>query len=209
MKRQIVVASTNKGKIAELSAMLDADVEWLSLADFPPIEEVVEDGVTFAENACKKALGYAAATGCWAIADDSGLVVDALGGDPGIHSARFSGPKIQGEERGLIDHRNIEKVLELMAGVSAEKRTARFMCCLCLASPEKVLIETEGKCEGVITEKEIGSNGFGYDPIFFANELGKTLGEASAAEKNKISHRANAIRSLKPSLEKLPLQTND
>lgn len=209
MKRRIVVASTNKGKIAELSAMLDADVEWLSLADFQGIEEVVEDGLTFAENARKKALGYATATGCWAIADDSGLVVDAIGGDPGVHSARFSGPKIEGEQRGLIDHRNIEKVLKLMAGVATEKRTARFICCLCLASPQKVLIETNGKCEGLITEKEIGSNGFGYDPVFFANELGKTMGEASAAEKNKISHRGNAIRSLKPILEKLPLLTND
>ena len=195
--------------MAELSVMLDADVEWLSLADFPPIAEVVEDGLTFAENARKKALGYAAATGCWAIADDSGLVVDALGGDPGVHSARYSGPKIQGEGRELIDHRNIEKVLKLMAGVDAEKRTARFMCCLCLATPEKVLIETEGKCEGLITEKEVGSNGFGYDPIFYVQSLGKTLGEAAAQEKNKISHRGNAIRNLKPILEKLPMLTDD
>lgn len=203
MKTRIVVASTNAGKMLEFSAMLGGDVEWLSLGDFEGIEEVVEDGDTFAENARKKALGYAAATGCWAIADDSGLVVDALDGRPGIHSARFSGPKPKSEERGLIDHRNIEKVLELLKGVDAEKRTARFMCCLCLASPEKVLAETHGKCEGVIMEEEIGSNGFGYDPVFFCLELDKSMAEASLDEKNKISHRGNALRNLKPTLKKL------
>ena len=209
MKRKIVVATTNKGKIAELSAMLDADVEWLSLADFDSIAEVPEDGDTFAENARKKALGYAAATGCWAIADDSGLCVDALDGAPGVHSARFSGPKIEDEKRGLIDHRNIEKLLDLMKDVPAEKRTARFMCAICLAKPNQVLAETEGKCEGVITEEEVGENGFGYDPVFFAPSLNKTLAQATGEEKNTISHRGNAIRNLRPALEKLPLSTSD
>ena len=208
MKRKIVVATTNKGKIAELSAMLDADVEWLSLADFDNIAEVAEDGDTFAENARKKALGYAAATGCWAIADDSGLCVDALDGAPGVHSARFSGPKIEDEKRGLIDHRNIEKLLDLMKDVPAEKRTARFMCAICLAKPNEVLAETEGKCEGTITEEEIGKNGFGYDPVFFAPNLSKTLAQASGEEKNSVSHRGNAIRNLRPALEKLRLPAN-
>ena len=209
MKRKIVVATTNVGKIAELSAMLDADVEWLSLGDFDGIEEVAEDGVTFAENARKKALGYAEATGCWAIADDSGLCVDALDGAPGVHSARFSGPKIEDEQRGLIDHRNIEKVLALMKDVPAEKRTARFMCSICVAKPGEVLAETEGKCEGSITRKEAGENGFGYDPVFFVESLNKTLGQSSSEEKNKISHRGNAIRNLRNPLIKLLLPTND
>jgi len=205
MKRKIVVATTNKGKIAELSAMLDADVEWLSLADFQGIEEVPEDGTTFAENARKKALGYAEATGCWAIADDSGLCVDALDGAPGVNSARFSGPKIEGEKRGLIDHRNIEKLLGLLKDVPAEKRTARFMCCLCLAKPGEVIAETEGRCEGTIATEEIGENGFGYDPVFYVESLGKTLGQASSEEKNKISHRGNAIRNLKQTFPTLDL----
>ena len=203
MKKEILVATTNPGKMAELSAMLQADVKWLSLADFPDIPEVVEDGTTFAENARKKALGYAAKTGHWTIADDSGLVIDALDGAPGIHSARFSGPKLPGEERGLIDHRNIQKVLKLMENTPSEERTARFVCALCLASPEEVLLETTGTCEGKILQEETGSNGFGYDPVFFSKELGKSLGVAESEEKNRISHRANAIRKLKAQLAEL------
>ncbi|MCK4293693.1 MAG: RdgB/HAM1 family non-canonical purine NTP pyrophosphatase [Planctomycetes bacterium] len=200
MKQKIVVASTNPGKLGELRAMLDADVEWVGLSDFPGIEEVEEDGVTFAQNARKKALGYAKATGLWTIADDSGLVVDALGGEPGVKSARFSGEKLQGEDRTLIDHRNIAKVLELLKDVPKEKRTARFVCCLCLASPEEVLLETQGTLEGGIIDREIGSNGFGYDPIVFVPGLGKTVAQMTSEEKNSISHRGNAIRKLKPLL---------
>lgn len=151
----------------------------------------------------KKATGYAKATGLWTIADDSGLVVDALGGAPGVKSARFSGDKLQYADRTLIDHRNIAKVLELLNGVPGEKRTARFVCCLCLASPEKVLIETEGILEGLIAEKEIGKNGFGYDPVFFVPHLNKTIGELTAEEKNALSHRGNAIRKLRPLLDEL------
>jgi XTP/dITP diphosphohydrolase len=183
--------------------MLDADVEWVGLSDFPEIGEVEEDGATFAENARKKACGYAKTTGLWTIADDSGLVVDALGGEPGVHSARYSGEKLPGEERTLIDHRNIAKVLRLLEGVPADKRTARFICCLCLASPKELLLETTGKVEGVITEKEIGSNGFGYDPIVFVPEMDKTVAQMTAEEKNGISHRGNAIRKLKPMLDEL------
>jgi XTP/dITP diphosphohydrolase len=201
MKRKIVVASTNPGKSAELKAMLGTDIQWLSLADFSDIAEVKEDGLTFIENACKKAIGYAKATGLWAVADDSGLVIDALEGGPGIESARFSGAK--GKDRNLIDHRNIAKVLKLLEGVPAEKRTARFVCCLCLASPDEILIETKGTLEGLITEKEIGENGFGYDPIFFVPSLNKTVAQLSREEKNAISHRGNAIRRLKPLLARL------
>jgi len=183
--------------------MLDADVDWVGLSDFADVAEVEEDGVTFAENARKKASGYARATGVWTIADDSGLVIDALGGEPGIHSARYSGEKLPGEERTLIDHRNIAKVLALLEGVPAEKRTARFVCSLCMASPDEVLLETEGAMEGVITDREIGSGGFGYDPIVFVPDLDKTVAQMTAEEKNSISHRGNAIRKLKPMLDEL------
>jgi len=201
--RRILVATTNPGKIAEMRAMLGGDVRWLSLADLGPFAEVEEDGSTFAENARKKALGYARAGGLWTIADDSGLVVDALGGAPGVKSARFSGDKLKGEDRTLIDHRNIAKVLELLKDVRKDKRTARFVCCLCLASPEKPLIETEGRLEGLITDREIGKNGFGYDPAFFVPHLNKTVAQLTAEEKNAISHRGNAIRKLKPLLDEL------
>ena len=205
--KKIIVATTNPGKIAELRAMLDLDIEWLGLSDFGDIDEIEEDSTTFVENARKKAAGYAKATSLWTIADDSGLVVDALGGAPGVKSARFSGEKPKGEDRTLIDHRNIAKVLELLKGVPTEKRTAKFVCCLCLASPERILIETEGTLEGLITEKEIGENGFGYDPIFFVPRLNKTVAQLTSEEKNAISHRGNAIRKLKPMLDKLLQKT--
>ena len=201
--RKILVATTNPGKVAELRAMLEFDVEWVGLADFPDINEIKEDGKTFAENARKKAVCYAKQTGLWTIADDSGLVVDALGSAPGVKSARFSGKKLKGEDRTLIDHRNIAKVLELLKDVPKEKRTARFVCCLCLASPERILIETEGTLEGLINDKEIGENGFGYDPIFFVPHLNKTVAQLTREEKNAISHRGNAIRKLKPLLTEL------
>ena len=201
MKHKIVVATTNPGKISELEAMLGGDIEWLQLADFEGLDEVEEDGLSFEENALKKAAGYAKATGCWTIADDSGLVIDSLGGSPGVKSARFSGEKT--EDRALLDHKNMTKVLKLLEGVPKEKRTARFVCCLCLASPVKILIQTQGTLEGFITEKEVGENGFGYDPIFFVPHLNKTVAQLSREEKNAISHRGNAIRRLKPLLNKL------
>ena len=201
IKRKILVSTTNPGKAAELKSMLDLDVNWLGLSDFPDIPVVKEDGATFIENACKKAVGYARATGLWTIADDSGLVIDALQGGPGIESARFSGQK--GGDRKLIDHKNSQKVLKLLKGVPTKKRTARFVCSLCLASPDQILIETQGMLEGLITEKEIGENGFGYDPIFFVPRLKKTVAQLTREEKNAISHRGNAIRKLKPLLEEL------
>lgn len=206
--KRILVASTNPGKLAELQAMLEADVEWVSLAEFPDLGEVVEDGETFAENACKKALEYAAATSLWTIADDSGLMIDALGGEPGVRSARFSGEKPETGQRTRLDHRNMARVLELMKDVPPPQRNARFMCRLCLASPEKVLIETEGSLEGLITTEEIGENGFGYDPIFFVPELGKTVAQLEPEEKNSISHRGNAIRKLKPRLTEMIAHSN-
>jgi XTP/dITP diphosphohydrolase len=201
VKRKILVATTNPGKIAELKAMLDIDVELVGLADFEDIAEIEEDGSTFAENARKKGAGYAEASGLWTVADDSGLVVDALDGAPGVKSARFSGEK--NKDRTLLDHKNMAKVLKLLEGVPVEKRTARFVCALCLASPEKILIETEGTLEGLIAEEEVGENGFGYDPIFFVPALNRTIAQLAREEKNAISHRGNAIRKLKPLLNQL------
>jgi XTP/dITP diphosphohydrolase len=201
MRRKILVATTNPGKVAELNAMLDVDVELLGLADFEGIAEIEEDGATFAENARKKAVGYARATGLWTVADDSGLVIDALNGAPGVKSARFSGAK--DKDRTLLDHRNMAKVLTLLEDIPAEKRTARFVCCLCLAGPEKILAETEGTLKGLIADKETGHNGFGYDPIFFVPALNKTVAQLTREQKNTISHRGNAIRKLKPLLSQL------
>jgi len=202
-QRRILVATTNPGKLTEIKAMLGGDVEWVGLSDFKSVGEIKEDGATFAENARKKAFGYAKATGLWTIADDSGLVIDALGGKPGVKSARFAGENLKGENRKLIDHRNIAKVLTLLKGIPREKRMARFVCCLCLASPEKVLIETDGTVEGFIMEDEIGENGFGYDPIFFVPALNKTVAQLTTEGKNAISHRGNALRKLKPFLAKI------
>ena len=202
-RQTILVATTNPGKVRELRAMLDADVEWKDLEDFPGLGEVEEDGATFAENARKKATEYARATGLWTLADDSGLVVDALDGAPGVRSARFCGDIPPGTDRKVIDQRNIARLLEMLAEVPAEERTARFMCFLCLASPERVLIETQGQVEGCIVDEPTGTNGFGYDPVFFVPNLGQTVAQLPDDEKNAISHRGNAIRELKPLLNEL------
>lgn len=198
---KILVATTNLSKLAELSAMLDSRITFLNLTAFGDINEVEEDGATFAENARKKALGYAQQCGLWTIADDSGLVIDALGGAPGVMSARYSGSK--NSDRGILDHQNMNKVLGLLKDVPAQKRTARFVCSLCLASPKKALIEAECAVEGIITESQIGHNGFGYDPIFFVPSLDKTFAQLTSEEKNVISHRGSAIKKLKPLLEEL------
>jgi len=201
--RQILVATTNPGKVRELRALLGDRVQWKSLADFPGVDEVKEDGATFAENARKKATGYARATGLWTLADDSGLVVDVLDGAPGVNSARFSGDKAKGVDRKVVDRRNWEKLLSLLAGVPREKRTARFVCCLCLANPDKVLIQTTGSVEGVITTEPAGEGGFGYDPVFFVPSLGRTVAQLGDEEKNAVSHRGNAMRKLGPLLSEL------
>lgn len=202
-KQTILVATTNPGKVRELRAMLDADVQWKNLADFPDLGEVEEDGATFAENARKKATEYAEATGLWTLADDSGLVVDALDGAPGVKSARFCGDIPPGADRKVIDQRNIARLLELLEGVRPEQRTARFVCFLCLASPERVMVETQGKVEGRIVDIPVGTNGFGYDPVFFVPDLGKTVAQLPDDEKNAISHRGNAIAEFKPLLNQL------
>jgi XTP/dITP diphosphohydrolase len=200
---RILIATTNRGKAAELVAMLgglDVDVEWLTLADFPDVPDVVEDGETFADNARKKALGYARATGLWTLADDSGLVIDALGGAPGVRSARFSGPVTKDAARQFLDHRNMTKILRLMKDVPDEKRAARFVCNICLASPTEVLTETQGILSGRIARAQAGTQGFGYDPIFFLPERNCTVARLHAQEKNQLSHRSIAVSALRPSL---------
>ena len=197
---KILVATTNPGKMRELESMLDADVEWVSLRDFDNIHEVPETGSTFDENAQLKAIGYAMQTGLWTIADDSGLEVDALHGEPGIHSARFSGYHKDHMSSELIDVENTNKVLKLLEGVPREKRTARFRCCICLASPDRVLARTEGIINGIITSEPCGSNGFGYDPIFYVEDKKMTTAEMASDDKNKISHRGQAVAQLKPIL---------
>ena len=203
MKQTIVIATSNPGKFAELSEMLDLEqsVQWKSLSDFDGLVEVEEDGHAFIENARKKAIGYAKQTGQWVIADDSGLMIDALDGEPGVHSARFSGAK--DADRTLIDHKNIAKVLELMKDVPTQKRTARFVCALCIATPERILLETQGSLSGVIIENELGTNGFGYDPIFWVTEKNKTAAQMTSQEKNTVSHRGNALKKLKPLLREI------
>jgi XTP/dITP diphosphohydrolase len=201
--REILVATTNPGKVRELRGMLGTDIEWKTLADFPGLGDVEEDGATFEENARKKATEYAKATGLWTLADDSGLVVDALDGAPGVKSARFSGPFPAGADRKTIDRQNIAKLLRLLEGVPKERRTARFVCCLCLTEPGRVRVEVRGTVEGVIIDKPLGDNGFGYDPVFFVPSLGKTVAQLPDEHKNAISHRGNAIRKLKPLLTKL------
>jgi XTP/dITP diphosphohydrolase len=201
--KRILLATTNYGKKCELQAMLAGiDIEVCSLDEFENIIEVVEDGASFAENARKKALGYAEQSGLWTLADDSGLEVDYLGGEPGVNSARFSGAhKDHSSQRNLIDYQNIKKLLGLLDGVVVEKRTARFVCALALAKPGKILFETFGTLEGTILNELQGEGGFGYDPVFFVPQAGKTTAQMSKEEKNSISHRHNALIKLKPFLD--------
>lgn len=207
MALQILVATTNQGKVKELRTLLELDrqgeteVVLLSLSEVAGVPEVEEDAETFAGNARKKATAYAAVTGLWTISDDSGLVIDALGGRPGVNSARFSG--VQDTDRSVVDKKNIQKVLDLMRNVPLTDRTARFKCCLCMAAPDRVQIETEGTVEGLIGTEPVGAGGFGYDPIFYLPSLSKTMAQLDMKEKNAISHRGNAIRRLKPLLEAL------
>lgn len=184
---RIVVATGNRGKLEELAGMLGPmGVEVKSLADYPHIPEVVEDGKTFEENAVKKARAVAGATGEIALADDSGLEVDLLGGAPGVHSARFAG-----EEKD--DRANNEKLLRLLKGAPREKRGAQFRCVVALALPGGRIFTAEGTCRGIIGDRPEGEGGFGYDPLFIVPELGKTFARLDMAAKNAISHRGKAF----------------
>jgi XTP/dITP diphosphohydrolase len=191
MKPRLLFATTNAGKLRELRGLVGDAVEVLALSDLPPVPEPVENGATFEENAELKARAYANATGVPALADDSGLCVDALGGRPGVHSARYA----EGS-----DAARYEKLLRELSGVPDEKRTAAFVCALCLALPGQGAARIEvGRCEGRIGHEPRGSHGFGYDPVFLLPG-GKTMAELTKEEKAGISHRGHAFQKMKPQL---------
>lgn len=195
MVKIIVLATRNENKVKEFKAILqDFHIEIRSLSDFGPLPEVVEDGSTFDENAYKKASHVARVLGLPAISDDSGLVVNALKGEPGVHSARYAGP-------GASDDENVDKLLREMEGVS--DRSAYFQCVLSVAVPSGPALTYEGTCSGSITTERRGSNGFGYDPVFYVEEFGKTFAELSAEQKNSISHRGRALAEFRSEADKV------
>lgn len=188
--KEIIIATKNKGKAKDFEQLLEPmGYKVLTLHDVAPHLDVEETGETFEENAVLKAETIARELQATVIADDSGLEIDALDGEPGVYSARYSG-----EEKN--DNSNIDKVLQKLVQVPDDEKTARFRCVLALASPGKETIIFEGTCEGLITDKRKGDNGFGYDPIFYVPALEKTMGEMKPSEKASISHRGNAIREL-------------
>lgn len=188
---KIVLATGNQGKVNEIKAILqDLDVEVLSLKDFPEIDEIVEDGATFAENAVKKAKAVTEATGLVAVADDSGLEVDYLDGAPGIYSARFAG-----EDKD--DVANNMKLLGLMEGAPDDQRTARFRCVIAITTPCGDVFTAKGACIGIIGDEIKGNKGFGYDPLFYLPEYDRTFAELDPGIKNKISHRGRALAQMK------------
>ena len=197
MPRTLVIGTRNRGKFREISAILaPLGVDLASLDAFPDVPPVPETGETFEANARAKALGYARATGRWALADDSGLQVDALGGAPGVRSARWGGEEAS-------DALNNAALMRALADHPPETWTARFRCVMALATPESVLAVTEGTCEGIITDRPAGSNGFCYDPHFYLPDRGRTMAQLPAEEKNRISHRARALAAMKDRLEAL------
>jgi XTP/dITP diphosphohydrolase len=191
----IVLATSNTNKVKEFKAMLaDFPVEIKSLADFGPLPPVVEDGATFDENAYKKAHHVAKVLGIPAIADDSGLSVTALNGEPGVYSARYAG-------EGATDQQNWEKLLKKMDGV--KDRAAFFTCVLSIAVPSGPALTYEATCDGTILESPRGENGFGYDPVFYYEPLKKTFAELSMEEKNRVSHRGKVFKEVKTEFDKI------
>lgn len=192
---KIILATQNPGKIREFQDLLaDKDIEVLSLLDIPNWEEVEENGETFADNAALKAKAAGERTGLIALADDSGLEVEALKGAPGVYSARFAGEPKDAE-------RNNDKLLQLLEAVPAEQRRARFRCALVMVTPKGEEYLTEGTVEGRILKERRGTDGFGYDPLFYVPELSRTMAELTLEEKNKLSHRAQAFQKMVPILK--------
>lgn len=186
----VIIASTNQGKLKEFKELMKGlSVEVKSLKDFPEIGDIEENGASFAENAYIKAKAVFDATGCLSIADDSGLEVDALDGAPGIYSARYAG-----EEKN--DTANNEKLLSEMNVVSDENRGAQFHCAIVAIDQNGTRYDVEGIVRGHILRAPQGENGFGYDPLFYIEEFGRTTAELSMDEKNKISHRGKAVRQI-------------
>lgn len=190
---QLVIASRNKGKTAEIRELLSGfPITIKDLDDFGPIPEVEEDGETFDENAYKKASFTARVLGHPALADDSGLVVDALNGAPGVFSARYAGPDATNKDRS-------NKLLQEMEGIT--NRKAAFECVISIAVPTGPALTYEGRCEGIITASPQGTNGFGYDPIFYYPPLKKTFAELTREEKGRVSHRGNALEAFRNEFE--------
>jgi XTP/dITP diphosphohydrolase len=221
---RLFFGTTNGGKLRELSRMVaDLPLQVVSPVDLGrPLPEVVEDGATFRENAETKAAAYARLTGMYALADDSGLCVDALGGAPGVHSARWSEVDAPASAEGVLaagaalergidlarasrDEANNEKLLRSLAGIPDGRRGAAYVALLALARPEGRIVTTvEGTCRGRIGRERRGTGGFGYDPLFVPEARdGRTMAELDAAEKDELSHRGAAFRALRPVLERL------
>ncbi len=189
--KQILIATKNQGKVKEFEALLaPLGYHVSSLFDFPDSLDVEETGKTFEENAILKAEAISNQYQMMTIADDSGLEIDYLNGEPGVFSARYAGPKKDDQE-------NINKVLEKMMNVEKKDRGARFVCALAISVPTQQTQTVVGTCEGYIAEKQKGLSGFGYDPIFCLKGSDKTMAELSKQEKNQISHRADALRKIK------------
>jgi XTP/dITP diphosphohydrolase len=199
MAPRLLIATTNQGKLREFYALVPEGVELVTLADLG-LNAPEETGVTFSENADLKALAAAQASGLIALADDSGLEVEALGGAPGVYSARYAGEP-------TCDQRNLELLLANLGDSTV--RTAHFTCAISIASPAGILARGEGRCDGEIAKSPRGSNGFSYDPVFLLPD-GRTLAEYEPEEKNRVSHRSNAIGSITPALRSIleQLRTN-
>ncbi|MBN2159895.1 MAG: XTP/dITP diphosphatase [Spirochaetes bacterium] len=195
---KLVIATNNRGKIREIRDKF-SDIRGLTLVtpdSFPNPPVVVEDGNSFLENAMKKGVEIARYTNLPSMADDSGLVVDALGGRPGVHSARYGGESSTDADRNRL-------LLDEMKGLPPGKRGARFVCVIAIALPDGATYSAEGTCEGVIAERMTGDGGFGYDPVLYLPELGRTMAELTLEEKNLISHRAKALDAAREILLKL------
>jgi len=192
---KLIIATNNTGKVKEIKEILAGRFEKIvSLKDEGLIIDVMEDGVTFEENAVKKAKEVANLTGCWALADDSGICVDYLNGAPGVYSARFAGEK-------ATDAANNEKLIELMKDSPESERGAHYACAMALASPEGGVVTAYGEVYGEIIFAPRGENGFGYDPLFYMKEFSKTMAELAPEIKNGISHRFNALKALNEKLQ--------
>jgi len=201
-KLKILLATRNNDKIREIREVLTGlDIDILTLDQFPEITEVVEDGQTIQENALKKARAVSHVTHLLALADDTGLEVDYLSGQPGVYSSRFAG------ESATYDD-NCNKLLEQMKGVPGEQRTARFRCVIAMINSD---VETlvEGVCDGFIIDEKRGSGGFGYDPLFYVPKFDQTFAEMPLAQKNKISHRGLALQKAKAFLQELITDLNN
>ena len=190
----LVIASNNKNKVREIKQILSKDFDnFYSLKDLGINIDIEETGTTFFENSMIKAKTIADMTGKVCIADDSGLMVDVLNGDPGVYSARFAGEPCN-------DENNNKKLLNLLKDYTYEEKTAKFVSCIVLYYPNGKYVTATGEVKGHILTEYHGNGGFGYDPLFYCDELGKTFGEAEQSEKNKVSHRARALQGLKDQL---------